>query len=61
LKYEAPIDRKIELNPRIALALESEARARNTTVANAAEGIIGEWLMMKANKEIMARVEAERV
>jgi hypothetical protein len=59
--FEAPLDRRVELGPRIILALDREARAHNTTLAIAAEGIIGEWLEMNANKEIKAQVESERV
>ena len=42
--FEAPLDRRVELGPRIILALDREARAHNTTLAIAAEGIIGECL-----------------
>ena len=59
--FEAPLDRRVELGPRIILALDREARAHNTTLAIAAEGIIGEWLEMNTNKEIKAQVESERV
>ena len=59
-KFEAPLDRRVELSPRIILALEGEARAHDTTLSIAAEGIIGEWLQMKVNKEILAQVEFER-
>src|SRR5262249_940937 len=61
LKFEGPIDRKVELNPRITLAVQEEAKAQDNSLSIAAEGIIGEWLMMKVNKEILGRVESERM
>ena len=61
LKFEAPRDRTVELSPRIMMAVQVEAKAHSTTLAIAAEGLIGEWLLMKANREIMAQVEKERV
>jgi hypothetical protein len=50
----------VELSPRITLALEAEAKVHDTTLSIAVEGIIGEWLLMKVNKEILAQVEFER-
>jgi hypothetical protein len=60
-KYEAPVDRLVELGPRIMLALDREAREGNTTLSEAAEGIIWGWLEMRANREIMAQIERERL
>src|SRR6516164_9835081 len=59
-KYEVPIDRKVELNPREFLVVDAEARRMQTTVGNALEMIIGWWVEKEAVKAIKERLEAER-
>jgi hypothetical protein len=59
-KYEVPIDRKVELNPREFLVVDAEARRLQTTVGNALEMIIGWWVEKEAVKVIKERLEAER-
>jgi hypothetical protein len=59
-KYEVPIDRKVELNPREFLVVDAEARRMQTTVGNALAMIIGWWVEKEAVKAIKERLEAER-
>ena len=59
-KYEVPIDRKVELNPREFLVVDGEAGRMQTTVGNALAMIIGWWVEKEAVKAIKERLEAER-
>jgi hypothetical protein len=57
--YEAPIQRKVELSPRIFLACQNEARKRGISGSEAIEGMMGGWLMTEAGRQAAERGRAE--
>jgi hypothetical protein len=52
MKYEVPVDRRIELNPRFFLLVQNEAQARNISIAAAAEGLLSEVASARADQAI---------
>jgi hypothetical protein len=57
--YEAPLERKVELNPRIYLGCVAEAKKCGVSVTAAAEGIIGSWLEAEAVSRVEERTREE--
>src|SRR4029077_10011388 len=57
--YEAPSERKLELNPRLYLACAAEAKRRGVSVREAAEGMLASWLEEEAVRRIGERAREE--
>jgi hypothetical protein len=61
-RYLAPENRAIELGPRFFLLIQNEAKKRGTGVKEALEGILAEWVLCQAGrqvKELAAQEAAE--
>ena len=58
--YAAATDRRVELHPRLHLALENEARSKGTSTSEVCEGIISWWLQTKVGDQVLAREREER-
>lgn len=51
-RYVAPESRSIELSPRFFLLIQNEAKRRGTGTVEALEGILGEWLLDRAERQV---------
>jgi len=56
-RFEAPIDRRLELSPRGILALQGKAREWNCSVSQACESVLWQWLELEAARGVRAEVE----
>jgi hypothetical protein len=57
--YEASLERKVELSPRLYLGCVNEAKRRGVSVREAAEGMLASWLEAEAVRQIGERVRDE--
>jgi hypothetical protein len=51
-RYLAPEHRAIELGPRFFLLIQNEAKKRGTGTVEALEGILGEWVLDQAKRQV---------
>ena len=58
-RYEAPKERRIELSPRFFLMVDNEAKARNVSISEAAEGLLSEVAMCRADQRIRQQIHTE--
>jgi hypothetical protein len=57
--YQAPKQGQIELSPRFFLMVDNEAKARNVSISEAAEGLLSEVAMCRADQRIRQQVHTE--
>jgi hypothetical protein len=57
--YEAPLERKVDLSPRLYLGCVNEANRRGISVREAAEAILASWLEEEAVRRIGEREREE--
>jgi hypothetical protein len=57
--YEASLDRKVELSPRLFLMVDNEAKKRGVSVREAVEGILAGWLEFEAERQVKERTREE--
>ena len=58
-RYEVPKGRRIELSPRFFLLVDIEAKARNVSISEAAEGLLSEVAMCRADQRIRQQIHTE--
>src|SRR6267378_3999720 len=59
--YEAALERRVELNPRIYLGCENEAKRRGVSLSGACEGMLAEWLELSAVRGLKELLELEEL
>jgi hypothetical protein len=59
MKYEVPVNRRVELTPRNFLLAANEARARNVSVSEAVEGLLSEVALCRADQAIRQQIKSE--
>jgi hypothetical protein len=59
MKYEVPVNRRLELSPRNFLFVQNEAKARNVSMNEAAEGLLSEVAMCRADQAIRQQIRTE--
>jgi hypothetical protein len=59
MKYEVPVNRRLELSPRFFLMAHHEARARNVSVSEAVEGLLSEVALCRADKAMRQQIKRE--
>ena len=59
MKYEVPVNRRLELSPRIFLMAQSEARARNVSISEAVESLLSEVALCRADQAIRQQAKSE--
>jgi hypothetical protein len=58
-KYEVAVDRRVELSPRIFLMVQNEAVARKVTISQAAEGLLSEVALSRAEQAVRRQIHSE--
>src|SRR5262249_51873841 len=56
MKYEVPVNRRVELSPRFFLLVQNEARERNVSVSQALEGLLSEVALCRADQAIRQQI-----
>ena len=59
MKYEVPVNRRVELSARVFLLVMNEARARKVSVSEAVEGLLSEVAMCRADQRIRQQIHTE--
>jgi hypothetical protein len=59
LKYEVPVNRRVELSPRFFLLVVNEAKARNVSMNEAVEGLLSEVALCRADQAIRQKIHTE--
>jgi hypothetical protein len=57
--YEAPLDRKVELSPRLYLGCLNEARRSQVSLRQAVEGMLAGWLECEVERQVKERTRGE--
>src|SRR5262249_1669548 len=59
-RYEAPKVRRIELSPRFFLMVDNEAKARNVSINEAAEGLLSEVAKVRVDQTKREQIPTEQ-
>ena len=59
MKYEVPVNRRVELSPRFFLLAQNEARERNVSVGQAVEGLLSEAALYRADQAVRQQIKSE--
>ena len=59
IKYEVPVNRRLELSPRFFLMVVNEAKARNVSMNEAVEGLLSEVALCRADQAIRQQIKSE--
>ena len=59
VKYEVPVNRRVELSPRFFLLVVNEAKARNVSMNEAVEGLLSEVALCRADQAIRQKIHTE--
>jgi hypothetical protein len=60
-RYAVSKERRIELGPRFFLMVDNEAKLRNVSINEAAEGLLSEVALCRADQAIRQRIHSEEV
>ena len=58
-RYEVARDRRVELSPRIFLLVQNEAGERKVTISQAAEGLLSEVALSRAEQAVRRQIHSE--
>lgn len=61
MKYEAPVNRRLELSPRFFLLVQNETKARDVSINEAAEGLLSEVAMCRVDQRKRQQIHSEEM